>query len=79
MLAACRPTLVLSIPVQHLVSHLASINALPTLRTNYNEVSILCFYWSNKILAAPRQQLLEMANGMAAVMANGNGNCTGRW
>ncbi len=28
-----------------------------------NKVSILCFNWSNKILAAPRQQLLEMDDG----------------
>jgi hypothetical protein len=26
-------------------------------------VSILCFNWSNTILAAPRQQLSEMADG----------------
>jgi hypothetical protein len=36
-------------------------------------VSILCFNWLNTILAAPRQQLSEMANG--------NGDCHGqrRW
>ncbi len=42
------------------------------------KVSILCFNWLNTIFAAPRQQLSEMANGMATVMANGNGNCNGR-
>jgi len=33
LLAACRPTLVLAIAAQHLVSHLALINAPPTVRT----------------------------------------------
>jgi hypothetical protein len=42
-----------------------------------NKVSILCFNWLNSIFAAPRQQLSEMANGMATVMTNGDGNCNG--
>jgi hypothetical protein len=79
LLAACRPTLVLAIAARHLVSHLALINAPPTVRTQKNKVSILCFNCSNTILAAPRQQLLEMANGMATVMADSNGNCDGQW
>ncbi len=33
LLAACRPMLVLAIAAQHLVSHPASINALPTVKT----------------------------------------------
>jgi hypothetical protein len=41
------------------------------------KVSILCFDWLNTIFAAPRQQLSEMANSMATVMANGDGNCNG--
>jgi hypothetical protein len=36
-------------------------------------VSILCFNWLNKILAVPRQQLLEMADG------NGEGDGQWRW
>jgi hypothetical protein len=36
-------------------------------------VNILCFNWSNTILAMPRQQLLEMANG------NGDGDGQWRW
>jgi hypothetical protein len=36
-------------------------------------VSILCFNWSNTILAAPRQQLLERANG------NGDSDGQQRW
>jgi hypothetical protein len=80
LLAACCPTLlVLAIAAQHLVSDPASINTLPTVRTKLNKVSILCFDWSNTILAAPRQQLSEMANGMAMVMVDGNGNCNGQW
>jgi hypothetical protein len=71
--------LVLAIATRHLVSHPASINAPPTVPTQQIKVSILCFNWSNTILATPRQQLLEMANGMATVMANGDGNCNGRW
>jgi hypothetical protein len=39
------------------------------------KVSILCFNWSNTILATLRQQLYKMANGMVMVMANGNVNC----
>jgi hypothetical protein len=39
------------------------ISAPPTVQTKTNKVSILCFNWSNTILAAPRQQLLEMADG----------------
>jgi hypothetical protein len=38
-----------------------------------NKVSTLCFNWSNTILATPRQQLLEMANG------DGDGDCQRRW
>jgi hypothetical protein len=79
LLAARCPTLVLAIAARHLVSHPALINAPPTVRTKYNKVSILCFNWLNTVLAAPRRQLSEMANGMAMVMANGNGNCDGRW
>ncbi len=30
------------------------------------------------ILALPRQQLAKKADGMATVMADGNGNCDGR-
>jgi hypothetical protein len=41
------------------------------------KVSILCFNWLNTIFAVPRQQLSEVANGMAMVMANGDGNCDG--
>jgi hypothetical protein len=78
LLAARRPMLVLAIATQHLVSHPASINAPPTVPTQTNKVSILCFKWSNTTLAALRQQLSEMANGMAMVMANGVGNCDGR-
>jgi hypothetical protein len=33
----------------------------------------------NTIFATPRQQLSEMVNGMAMVMADGDGNCDGRW
>ncbi len=73
MLAARRPTLVLAIATRHLVSHLALISALPTVQTKLNMVSILCFNWSNTILAAPRQQLLEMAN------SNGDGDGQQRW
>jgi hypothetical protein len=73
MLAACRPTLVLAIAARHLVSHPALISALPTVQTQYNKVSILCFNWSNTNLAAPRQQLSEMANG------NGDGDGQRRW
>jgi hypothetical protein len=36
-------------------------------------VSILCFNWSNTSLAAPRQQLSEMANG------NGDSDGQRRW
>jgi hypothetical protein len=36
-------------------------------------VSILCFNWLNTILAAPRQQLSEMADG------NGDGDDQRRW
>jgi hypothetical protein len=36
-------------------------------------VSILCFNWSNTILAVPRQQLSEMANG------NSDGDGQQRW
>jgi hypothetical protein len=36
-------------------------------------VSILCFNWSNTILAAPWQQLSEMANG------NGDRDGQRRW
>ncbi len=43
-----------------------------------SDVSILFFDWSNTILAMPRQQLSEMVDGMAVVMADGNGNCDGR-
>ncbi len=78
LLAACRPTLVLAIAARHLVRDPASINTLPTVPTKLNKVSILCFDWSNTILAAPRQQLSEMANGMAMVMADGNDNCDGQ-
>jgi hypothetical protein len=70
--------MVLAIAAQHPVSHPASINAPPTARTKQNKVSILCFNWSNTILAAPRQQLSEMANGMDTVMADGNVNCDGQ-
>jgi hypothetical protein len=69
---------VFAIVARHLVSHPALINAPPTVRTKKNQVSILCFNWSNKILAAPRQQLLEMANGMATVIVDGDGNCGGQ-
>ncbi len=81
LLAACCPTLVLvlAIAAWHLVSHPSLINAPPTVQTQLNKVSILCFNWLNTILAAPRQQLLEMANSMATVMANSNGNCNGQW
>ncbi len=73
MLTARRPTLVLAIAAQHLVSHLALISAPPTAGTKYNKVSTLCFNWLNTILAAPRQQLLEMANG------DGDGDGKWRW
>jgi hypothetical protein len=39
------------------------ISAPPTVQTKLNKVSILCLNCSNTILAAPRQQLLEMVNG----------------
>jgi hypothetical protein len=77
LLATCRPTLVLAIVARHLVSHPALINAPPTVRTQQNKVNILCFNLLNTILAAPRQKLSEMANGMMTVMADGNGNCDG--
>jgi hypothetical protein len=48
---------------------------LRPLSKHKKKVSILCFNWLNTILATPRQQLLEMANGTAMVMADGNGNC----
>ncbi len=73
MLATCRPTLVLAIATQHLVSHLALISAPPTVQTKYNKVSILCFNWLNTIIAAPTQQLLEMADG------DGDGDGQWRW
>jgi hypothetical protein len=69
--------LVLAIAVRHLVSDPASINMPPTVPTILNKVSILFFDWSNTILAAPRQQLLEMVNSMATVMTNSDGNCNG--
>jgi hypothetical protein len=78
LFAACRPTLVLAIAARHLVSDPALINTPPTVPIKLNMVSILCFDWLNTILAAPRQQLSEMADGMAMVMADGNGNCDGR-
>jgi hypothetical protein len=37
------------------------------------KVGILCFNWPNTILATPRQQLLEMANG------NSDGDGQRRW
>jgi hypothetical protein len=49
------------------------ISALPTVQTKLNKVRILCFNWSNTILAAPRQQLSEMANG------NGDSDGQRRW
>ncbi len=74
LLAAHRPMLVLAIAARHLVSDPAMINTPPTVPKKLNKVSILCFDWSNTILAAPRQQLSEMANGMATVMDEGDGN-----
>jgi hypothetical protein len=62
-----------------LVSHPALINAPPTVQTKQNKVSILCFNWLNKILATPRQQLSEMAKGIATMMADGDGNFNGQW
>ncbi len=73
MLTACRPTLVFAIAARHLISHTALISALPTVQTKQNKVSILCFNWLNTILAVPRQQLLEMADG------NGDGDEQRRW
>ncbi len=73
MLTARRPMLVLAIVDRHLVNHLALISAPPTVQTKLNKVSILCFNWSNTILAAPRQQLLEMADG------NGDDDGQQRW
>ncbi len=68
LIAICRPTLVLAIVAQHLVSHLALISAPPTIR-----IIILCLNWSNTILAVPRQQLLEMADN------DGDGDDQWRW
>jgi hypothetical protein len=62
---------VLAIAASHLVSHPALISAPPTVQTKYNKVSILCFNWLNTILAAPRQQLSEIADG--------NGDSDGQW
>ncbi len=73
MLAARRPTLVLAIAAQHLVSHPALISVPPTVQTKLNRVSILCFNWSNTMFAVPRQQLLEIAN------SNGDGDGRWRW
>jgi hypothetical protein len=73
LLATRRPMLVLAIAAQHLGSHPALISALPTVQTKQNKVSILCFNWSNTILAVPRQQLLEMAN------SNGDSDGQRRW
>jgi hypothetical protein len=63
--------LVLAITAQHLVSHPALISVPPTVQTKLNKVSILCLNCSNTILATPRQQLLEMANG--------NDDSDGQW
>ena len=62
----------LAIAAQHLVSHPALISVPLTVQTK-KKVSILCFNWLNTILAAPWQQLSEMANG------NGDGNGQQRW
>jgi hypothetical protein len=43
------------------------------LSSQNKKLSILCLNWSNTILAAPRQQRLEMAD------SNGDGNGQRRW
>jgi hypothetical protein len=49
------------------------ISAPSTVRTKQNKVSIIYINCSNTILAAPRQQLLAMADG------NGKGDGQKRW